>query len=67
MKNPVEFRSPRVAVHADGYTVRLKIARRERAAHYVLKDLLLDGIEAVLLAQWIDERDFGRVRPDLRD
>jgi hypothetical protein len=51
MKNPVEFRPPRVAVHVDRYTVRLKIACREHAAHYVLKDLLLDGIEAVLLAQ----------------
>jgi hypothetical protein len=67
MKNPVEFRPPRVAAHVDLYTARLKIACREHAAHYVLKDLLLDGIEAVLLAQWIDERDLGRVRPDLRE
>ena len=55
MKNPVEFRPPRVAAHVDRYTARLKIACREHAAHYVLKDLLLDGIEAVLLTQWIDE------------
>jgi hypothetical protein len=33
----------------------------------VLKDMLLEGTESVLLAQWIDERDLGRVRPDLRE
>ena len=65
MKSPVEFRPPRVAAHMDRHPARLKIACREHAAHDVLKDLLLDGIEAVLLAQWIDERDLGRVRPDL--
>src|ERR1700721_3843648 len=47
--------------------MRLKIACREHAAHYVLKDMMLDGIQSVLLAQWIDERDLGRVRPDLRE
>jgi len=67
MKTPVEFRPRRVAAHVDRYTVRLKIAGREHTAHYVLKDLLLDGIETVLLAQRIDERDIRRVRPDLRE
>ena len=67
LKSPVEFRPPRVAAHVDLYTARLKIACREHAAHCVLKDLLLDGIEAVLLAQWIDERDLWRVGPDLRE
>jgi len=59
--------SPEVSfiIHVNGHYVRLEIACREHAAHYVLKHLLLDGIEAVLLAQWIDERDLGRVRPDL--
>lgn len=57
MKDPVEFRPPRVATHVDLYIVRLKITCREHAAHYVLKDLPPDGIEAVLRP--VDERDLG--------
>ena len=29
--------------------------------------MLLDGVEAMLLANWIYERNFGRVRPNLRE
>jgi hypothetical protein len=63
----VEFRPRRVSIHANRHTVRLKIAYREHAAHDVLKDMLLDGVEAVLFAQRIDKRDLGRVRPNLRE
>ena len=45
----------------------LKIACREHAAHDVLEDMLLDGIEAMLFAQRIDKRDLRRVRPNLRE
>ena len=45
----------------------LKNAGREHAAHYVLKDMLLDRFEALLLAQRIDKRNLGRVRPNLRE
>jgi hypothetical protein len=37
------------------------------AVMHVLKNMLLDGIEAVLFAQWINKRDLRRVRPDLRE
>jgi hypothetical protein len=66
-KDPVEFRPRRLSIHVNRHAVRFKIARREHAAHNVLKDMLLDGIEAALFAQWIDKRNLGRVRPDLRE
>jgi hypothetical protein len=49
-KCPVEFRPRRISIHMNHHAVRLKIACREHAAHNVLKDMALDGIEAVLFA-----------------
>ena len=63
----MEFLPSRVSIHVNRRGVRLKVACREHAAHHVLKDMLLDGIEAVLFAQRIDKRDLGRVRPNLRE
>jgi hypothetical protein len=42
VKNPVEFRLRCIPVEVDLYSVCLKIASRKHAAHYVLKDMLLD-------------------------
>lgn len=67
VKYPVEFRPGFIAAYVNRYGMRLKIARREHAAHYVLKDMLLDGIKAALFAERIDKRDLGRVGPDLRE
>src|ERR1700733_7712696 len=64
MKHPVEFRPSGVATDVDLHIARLKIACREHTSHYVLKDMLLDRIKAVLLAQWIDERHLRRLRLD---
>ena len=55
MKSPVELRSSRIAVHVDSDIACLKIASREHAAHDLLKHLH-DCIEALLLAQRVDER-----------
>jgi len=45
VKNPVEFRPRPIAIHVNRHVLGRKIAYREHAPHYVLKDMLLDGIE----------------------
>jgi hypothetical protein len=67
MESPMEFRPPSIAIHKNLHTMRFKIAHREHSAQYLPEDPLRDNIETVLLAQWIDERDLGRVRPDLQE
>ena len=52
----MEFRPRRLTVHVDRHTASLEITRREHTAHYVLKDMLLNSIEAVLFAERIDKR-----------
>jgi hypothetical protein len=63
-KDPVEFRPRRVSIRVNRHTMRLKIACREHAAHDVLEDMPLDGMEAVVIAQRIDKRDLRGVRPN---
>src|SRR6202795_708745 len=45
--------------------MQLEIARRKHSSHYVLEYMLLNGLEAMFFAQWVDERDIGGMRPDL--
>ncbi len=55
MKYPVEFRPGFIAPYVNRHVMRLKIACREHAAKYFSKDMLLDGIKAVLYAERIDK------------
>ena len=57
VKEPLEFRPGCIAIYVNLHIVDLKIARRKHAAHYISKDVLLDGIKSMLFAKRIDKRD----------
>lgn len=64
VKIPMKLGPGGVAVYIDRHIVHLQITCRKHSAHDIPEHILLNGLEAVLLAQWIDEGDVGGVGPD---
>src|SRR5216683_3938828 len=62
---PIKLSPGRVPVNMNGNVVNAQFALRERIAHQVRVDILLDLLEPVLVAQRVDERDIRRIQPDL--
>jgi hypothetical protein len=52
-------------MHLSGRCI-FQVERQEHCSHYLLKDMLLNGFEAVLFAEWIDKPNVRGMRPDLR-
>src|SRR5260370_1967834 len=62
---PIKLGPRRVPVNMNGNVMNHQFALGERIAHQVCVDILLDLLETVLMAQRVDERDVGRIQPDL--
>jgi len=62
---PIELGPSRVPENMNGNIVNTQFPFRESFAHQAGVDVLLDLLEAVFMAQRVDEGDVRRVQPDL--
>src|SRR3984893_4437659 len=63
---PVELGPGGIPVDVDRDVVDVQLSLRKGISHQASVEVLLDLLEAVLMAPWVDEGDLWRVPPDLR-
>src|SRR5713101_7873949 len=62
---PIKLGPRRIPVNMNGNVMNHQFAFGESIAHQVRVHILLDLLEPALMAQRVDERDVGRIQPDL--